>query len=109
MGREKERTGIRRGSHPPVPPLHEPSEGTAGSGEDYEGELPNDVTLYIHNTVTEATIDLAVGIPTRNQYASARTVIARDEGNHTYGAILVPQRLLNRLPLLEVVTEGCLT
>lgn len=76
------------------------------AGEDYEGELPNDVTLYIHNTVTEATIDLAVGIPTRNQYASARTVIARDEGNHTYGAILVPQRLLNRLPLLEVVTEG---
>ena len=33
------------------------------AGEDYEGELPNDVTLYIHNTVTEATIDLAVGIP----------------------------------------------
>lgn len=40
-------------------------------GEDFEGELPDDATVYIHNTVTEATVDLQVGIATKLQRGKA--------------------------------------
>lgn len=75
-------------------------------GEDYEGDLPEDAVVYIHNTVTSATADLNAGIVTKNPYASAQTVTAHDLGNHRYSAILVPQRLDNRVPLVEVVMKG---
>ena len=51
-------------------------------GEDYEGDLPEDAVVYIHNTVTSATADLNAGIVTKNPYASAQTVTAHDLGNH---------------------------
>lgn len=75
-------------------------------GEEYEGDLPEDAEVYIHNTVTDATIDLNAGIATRVSHASAQTIHARPLGNHRYAAIIVPQRLDNRLPLIEVVTKG---
>lgn len=75
-------------------------------GEDYEGELPTDAEVYIHNTVPEATIDLSVGIVTRNDYGTRQSIRAQSLGNHTYAAIIVPQRLDNRQPLVEVIMKG---
>ena len=75
-------------------------------GEEYEGDLPEDAEVYIHNTVTDATIDLNAGIATRASHASAQTIHARPLGNHRYSAIVVPQRLDNRQPFIEVVTKG---
>ncbi len=75
-------------------------------GEDYEGEIPENATVYIHNTVTDATIDLVAGVATKNARASGKTVIARKAGSTSYTAIIVPQRLENRVPLVEVVMNG---
>ena len=76
-------------------------------GEDYEGdELPDDVEVYIHSTVPSATIDMNVGIVTRNPYGTAQTIRAKDLGNQMYAAIIVPQRLDNRQPLVEVIMKG---
>lgn len=75
-------------------------------GEDYEGELPDNAEVYIHNTVPEATIDLSVGVVTRNPYATTQSLRAQSLGNHQYAAIVVPQRLDNRQPLVEVVMQG---
>lgn len=75
-------------------------------GEDFEGDLPDDATVYLHNTVTEATIDLSAGVATKQPKASARTITALHAGNNTYSAIVVPQRLDNRVPLIEVVMKG---
>ena len=75
-------------------------------GDDYEGELPDDIEVYIHNTVPTATIDLSAGVVTRDTYSSAEVIKARSEGNHKYSAIIVPQRLNNRQPLIEVITKG---
>lgn len=75
-------------------------------GEDYEGDLPENAVVYVHNTVTSASADLSVGIVTKNPYGAAQTVTARALGNHRYSAILVPQRLSNRVPLVEVVMKG---
>lgn len=76
-------------------------------GEDYEGdELPQDATVYIHNTVPTATIDLAAGVATKTLYGTEATLKAKAAGNNRYTAIIVPQRITNRRPLVEVVMKG---
>lgn len=75
-------------------------------GEDYEGDLPEKATVYIHNTVTSATIDLSAGVATKALRGERKTVTARQDSRETYSAILVPQRMENRVPLIEVVMNG---
>lgn len=75
-------------------------------GEDYEGDLPDDAEVYLHSTVPDATVDFAAGVVTRNPYASAQTIRAKSMGGHKYSAIVVPQRLDNRQPLVEVIMKG---
>ena len=58
------------------------------------------------NTVTSATIDLAAGVATKAARGERKSVIARQDGPTTYSAILVPQRMENRMPLVEVVMNG---
>ena len=75
-------------------------------GEDYEGEIPADAVVYVHNTVTDANVDLAAGVATRDPRGQRRTLTARPNGQASYSAIIVPQRLDNRVPLIEVVANG---
>ena len=75
-------------------------------GEDYDGDLPREVEVYVHGTVTSATIDLAAGIVTKDPHGTEQTIRAMQTGEHAYSAILVPQRLMNARPLVEVVMKG---
>lgn len=71
-------------------------------GEDFEGDMPADATVYVHNTVTAATIDLQAGVATRDAKGGRNTITAHHDDN-IYSAIVVPQRMANRMPLIEVV------
>lgn len=75
-------------------------------GEDFEGDMPENASVYLHNTVADATIDLSAGVATKLQRASGKTITACPAGKHTYTAIVVPQRIENRVPLIEVVMNG---
>lgn len=75
-------------------------------GPDYDGDLPDEATVYVHSTVPQATIDLSVGIPTKYPYGQEATITARNEGGHRFGAVVVPQRIDRRRPLFEVVMKG---
>ena len=75
-------------------------------GEDFEGEMPTDAEIFIHNTVPTATFDISAGIVTRDVKGKRATIKARQERNFQFGAIIVPQRLDNRVPLVEVVMKG---
>lgn len=75
-------------------------------GEDFEGEMPQNAEVYIHNTVTSATIDLNAGIATKALRGTSKTIRAGKTGTTTYSSIIVPQRLDNRVPLIEVVMNG---
>ncbi len=72
-------------------------------GEDYEGDIPEDLGIYIHSTVTDCHIDLATGDVIKNPRANTNTVIAKKIDNDTYSAILVPQMLTNKKPLVEII------
>lgn len=75
-------------------------------GEDFEGDMPTDAQVYIHNTVPTATIDLQAGVATRYVKGTRHTIKARQENDFIYSAIVVPQRIDNRQPLVEVVMKG---
>ena len=72
-------------------------------GADYEGDLPATATLLIHNTVPECLIDLATGDVIKDPYESAKTITARQIDAGKYTAIIVPQMITNKKPLIEIV------
>lgn len=75
-------------------------------GEEYSGEIPVDAVVRIHNTVPVATIDLASGIVTKNGYEGAQSITAKKLSDGVYAAIVVPQRLDTKRPLIEVLSKG---
>ena len=75
-------------------------------GEDFEGDMPTTAKVYIHNTVPTATIDLQAGVATRYVKGTRQTIIAHQDGDTSYSAIIVPQRIDNRQPLVEVEMMG---
>lgn len=75
-------------------------------GDEFEGEIPEDAIVYVHNTVPKATIDLSAGVATKDMHASRATITAKQNAPRSYSAIIVPQRLENRVPFIEVVMKG---
>ena len=75
-------------------------------GEDFEGEMPATADVYIHNTVPTATVDLQAGVATRYVKGTQQSIIAHQESDYIYSAIIVPQRIETRRPLIEVVMTG---
>ena len=75
-------------------------------GEDYEGDLPTNAQVHVLSTVPQATIDLATGSATRDIYGQKAAIRARQRSRYVYEAIVVPQRIQNRMPLVEVEMEG---
>lgn len=74
--------------------------------EDYEGDFPSDIEVYIHNTVPVASISLSTGDVSKDIYAGTETIKARKLSSSEYTACLVPQNIETRRPLVEVVTSG---
>ncbi|MDE6073369.1 MAG: fimbrillin family protein [Muribaculaceae bacterium] len=74
--------------------------------DDYTGDLPATAEVYIHNTVPAALIDLSSGSVERNGREATATIKAVKSGDFSYSAVIVPQRLENRRPLVEVVADG---
>ena len=74
--------------------------------EDYEGDFPSDIEVYIHNTVPVASVSLSTGDVSKDIYAGVETIKTRKLSSSEYTACLVPQNIETRRPLVEVVTSG---
>lgn len=75
-------------------------------GENFSGDIPSGMVVKIHNTVTDALIDLSSGTVTKNPYSSAKTITAKKVSDTEYTAIVVPQRIDSKLPLLEIIYKN---
>lgn len=75
-------------------------------GPDYQGVLPTESELYIHNTVTDATLDFTTGAVTKYLYGEPQTIRAKRIDDGTFEAIIVPQRLDSRRPFIEYIANG---
>lgn len=72
-------------------------------GEEYTGDLPENADVYIHNTNPNAIVDLNTGDVLCNSRMYPETIRARHIAGVEYEAVIVPQRISNRVPLIEVV------
>ncbi len=75
-------------------------------GEDYEGDLPATAEVRIMSTVTTALMDLERGEIEKNPYGTTGTIIARQWETGKFSAIIVPQKLLNQVPLVEIIVNN---
>lgn len=75
-------------------------------GEKYEGELPEDITVHLYNTVTTAEVDLTRGSLQRYAHGEKNTITMKQLSGDTFAAIVVPQNIERRTPLVEVTMEG---
>lgn len=75
-------------------------------GEKYEGELPEDITVHLYNTVTTAEVDFTHGSLQRYAHGEKETITMKQLSGDTFAAIVVPQNIERRTPLVEVTMEG---
>lgn len=75
-------------------------------GENYEGELPEDIAVHLYNTVTTAEVDLTKGSLQRYAYGEKETITMKQLSNDTFAAVVVPQNIERRTPLVEVTMDG---
>ena len=84
------------------------------AGEDYIGSLPEDASVQLHSTVTNANINLETGSVVKDPYSGAQTIMMKNLGIKSfegkkavvYEAIVVPQMLESSVPLLEINSKS---
>ena len=72
-------------------------------GENFEGVIPANAEVYLLSTVPQAVIDLSTGDAAKDNFCAEAAIRCRQVSNTQYQAIVVPQSLTSRRPLVEVV------
>ncbi len=75
-------------------------------GEKFEGELPNDISVHIYNTTTTAVLNIAGGSVEKYAFGDKKTITMKKLSNEKFAAVVVPQNLERRTPLIEITMGG---
>jgi hypothetical protein len=75
-------------------------------GDNFEGSIPSDTKVFLYSTVTKASIDLSTGDVAKDNYAGTSTIGCLKRASDEFEAIVVPQNITSRRPLVEVVAGG---
>lgn len=75
-------------------------------GPKYEGELPDDIVVHLYNTVTTAQVDYNRGSLQRYSIGEKNTITMKQFAKDTYAAVVVPQHIERKTPLVEITMEG---
>ena len=79
---------------------------TITKGENFEGEIPDDITTHIYNTITAGTVNLATGSIEKDGFGARRTITMKKVSNTRFEAVIIPQNIERRTPLIEVTMGG---
>lgn len=75
-------------------------------GEKFEGEFPDDIAVHIYNTATTADFNLANGSVEKYALSNRNTITMKKLSNKTFEAVVIPQNIERRTPLIEVSMGG---
>ena len=75
-------------------------------GENYEGELPKGIDVHLYNTATTAEVDFAKGSLQQYAHSEKKTIKMKQLSGDTFAAVVVPQNIERRTPLVEITMEG---
>ena len=62
--------------------------------------------MYIYSTVAKASINLSTGDAAKDDYAGSSSIRCLQKSAAEYTAIVVPQNITTRRPLVEIITGG---
>ena len=75
-------------------------------GDKFEGEFPNDISVHIYNTVTTADLNLVNGSVEKYALGNRKTITMKKITNENFEAIVIPQNIERRTPLIEISMGG---
>ena len=75
-------------------------------GDDFEGDIPADDVVRVMGTVSSAIMDMESGGIEKNPQGKEMTITAHQRGVGEYSAIIVPQKILNQIPLVEILVNN---
>lgn len=75
-------------------------------GANFEGDIPNDIVAHVYNTVTECTVDWTKGSVEKYAFGAKGTITMNKISNERFEAVLVPQNIEKRTPLVELTMGG---
>lgn len=75
-------------------------------GDDFEGDIPADAVVRVMGTVSSAIMDMENGGIEKNPQGKEMTITAHQRGVGEYSAIIVPQKILNQIPLVEILVNN---
>ena len=68
--------------------------------------MPEDIAVHIYNTVTTAEVDFTHGSLQRYAHGEKNTITMKQLSGDTFAAIVVPQNIERRTPLVEITMSG---
>lgn len=75
-------------------------------GDDYTGDLPDNAEVHLYSLYCDSEIDLSAGYAAYYGNDLTKTIKAKQESANTFSAIVIPQRMSSRLPLIEVLCDN---
>lgn len=75
-------------------------------GDEFEGDIPADAVVRVMGTVSSAIMDMESGGIEKNPQGTEMTITAHQRGVGEYSAIIVPQKILNQIPLVEILVNN---
>ena len=75
-------------------------------GDEFEGDIPADAVVRVMGTVSSAIMDMESGGIEKNPQGKEITITAHQRGVGEYSAIIVPQKILNQIPLVEILVNN---
>ena len=79
---------------------------SVNKGEQFEGEIPNNIVAHVYNTVTDCHVNWLEGSVEKDLFGSKKTLTMKKINNSQFEAILVPQYIEKRTPLIELTMDG---
>lgn len=75
-------------------------------GDNFEGEIPDDIVAHVYNTITEGYVDWIDGSIEKDSFGAKKTLTMRKISNSRFEAIIIPQNIEKRTPLIELSMGG---
>lgn len=75
-------------------------------GANYEGDFPEDIVAHVYNTITSAKVNMISGGIEKYAYGEHKTITMKKLSKERFEAIVIPQNVERRTPLIEITMDG---
>ena len=75
-------------------------------GEKFDGDIPDDIVAHVYNTTTSCVVDWAKGSVEKDMFGNKSTITMNKLSNTQFEAIVVPQNIEKKTPLIEITMGG---